>query len=68
MICVTYDVSVFTYDRNVSFDILGPICWGQEQPQAKPNNALQVQLQGRLPTCITYHAFSAGATKPGHWV
>lgn len=63
MICVTYDVWVFTYDRNVSFDILGPICWSQEQPQARPNNALQVQLQGRLPTCITYHAFSAGAHK-----
>lgn len=24
---------------------------------------LQVQLQGRLPTCITYHAFSGGAHK-----
>ena len=44
--CVTYDVWVFTYDRNVSFDILGPICWSQEQPGQKPNNALQSSAAG----------------------
>jgi hypothetical protein len=32
MICVTYDVRVFTYDRNVSFDILEPSAGARSSP------------------------------------
>jgi hypothetical protein len=53
----------FTYDR-MSFPInWEPSAGARSSPAKTQQMQCKVQLQGRLPTCITDHAFLGGAHK-----